>query len=170
MFNTGQTMLVLGALVIFSLLLPSLNSSLLYSDRTVTSTNAELTAISLAQKILAEASTKVFDVVCLTSHPTHATSMTAVASLGRETGETYPNYNDVDDYKNLALVDSTSLPSVRFTITASCDYVDPDHPADVSANPTFVKRLRVTVTGPFLINPMTDAPLSISTEQLFAYY
>jgi hypothetical protein len=170
MFNTGQTMLVLGALVLFSLLLPSLNGSLLYSDRTVTSTNAELTAISLAQKILAEANTKVFDKVCLTSHPTQATQMTAVASLGKDTGETYPNFNDVDDYKNLSLTDSTSLPSVRYTISATCDYVDPANPANISSNPTYVKKLRVTITGPYLINPITEAALQITTEQLFAYY
>jgi hypothetical protein len=170
MFNTGQTMLVLGALVIFSLLLPSLNGSLLYSDRTITSTNAELTAIALSQKFLAEASTKVFDKVCLTSHPTHASDMTAVASLGKDTGETYPNFNDVDDYDNLSLTDSTSLPSVLYTITATCDYVDPANPDNISSSPTFVKKLRITVTGPYLINPITNAPLQISTEQLFAFY
>ena len=51
MGNTGQMLLVIGALVLFSLMLPSMNQTILYNDRTLVSTNAELTAISLAEKI-----------------------------------------------------------------------------------------------------------------------
>jgi hypothetical protein len=170
MHNTGQMLMVLGALILFSLAFPSLNRTLLDTDQTLMTTNAELTAISLAQKILAEAGCKAYDQICLTSHPTLASQMTAVGSLGKESGETYPNFNDVDDYNNLTLNDSTTLPSVRFTVTGTVTYINPTNPSETMSSQTFVKRIRVTVTGPYLVDPASKAALSIQMEQLYAFF
>ena len=170
MVNTGQMLLILGALLLFSLMLPSLNQTMLYNDRTLLATNAELTAISLAEKILAEAGTKAFDIACITSNPLIPSQMTSAALLGPAWGETYPNFNDLDDYNNLALVDSVTFPSVLFNITSVVDYVDPIDPSTAVGYQTFVKRLRVSVTGPYLVNPASDAPVQITMEQLYAYF
>jgi len=170
MANTGQMLLVLGALLLFSIALPSLNGTVLYNDKTLFSTNAELTAISLAQKILAEAGSKAFDEVCLTTRPQSASQLTAVASLGPEAGENYPQFDDVDDFHNVTLRDSTTLPSILFIINGSVSYVDPANPSQAVASQTFAKRLRVTVSGPYLVNPANDQPGQISMEQLYSHF
>ncbi len=170
MANTGQMLLVLGALVLFSLMLPSMNQSLLYNDRTLIATNAELTAISLAQKILAEAGTKAFDEVCLTTHPTTPNQLTALAAFGPEPGEAYPNFDDLDDYHGLSIQDSVTLPSVLFTIQGQVTYVNPNNPAVSTGSNSFLKQLRVTVTGPYLVNPASEQPVQITLEQIYAYY
>ncbi len=170
MTNTGQMILVLGALVLFSTLLPSLNGSVLYNDRTLIATNAELTAISLAQKILGEAGTKAFDEVCVTSRPSSPSELTRPSRLGPEPGESYPNFDDVDDYNNVTLVDTTTMPSVRFNIVGAVTYVDPINPSNDSGSKTFLKRLKVTVTGPYLINPASERNVQITLEQVYAFY
>ena len=170
MTNTGQMLLVLGALVLFSIMLPSLNQTLLHNDRTLISTNAELTAISLAEKILAEAGTLAFDVVCVTSHPTSPSQLTDPGNLGPAAGENYPNFNDLDDFHGVTIVDSTTLPSVLFNITGQVTYVDPNDPTQDVGYETFLKRLRVTVTGPYLVDPNSGTPTQIAMEQIYTYY
>ncbi len=170
MGNTGQMLLVLGALLLFSIALPSLNDTLLHNDLTLFCTNAELTALSLCQKFLGEAGTKVFDEVCLTTQPQLATQLTDVGNLGRETGESYPNFDDVDDYHNLAFRDSTTLPSVLFIVSGNVTYIDPGDPAHAVAYRTFVKRLRITVRGPYLLNLPNDQLVDIVMEQLYTQF
>ena len=170
MANTGQMLMVLGALLLFTIMLPSVNNTLLYNDRAVIESNAELVAMGLAQRILAEAGVEAFDVVCLSMPPTMANQLTAPGSLGPAGGETYPNFNDLDDFHNLSLVDSTSLPSVQFNITAQVVYVNPNNPSQVMGSQTFAKRLRVTVTSPFLVNPANNQPIQVQLEQVYAYY
>ncbi|MFH1862409.1 MAG: hypothetical protein ABH878_06300 [bacterium] len=171
MANTGQILLVLGALVLFALMLPSLNQSILHNDRTLVFTNSELTAMSLAQKIIDEAGSKVFDEVCLTTNPMLPSEMTTLGSLGPESGENYPNFDDLDDYNNLALADSLTLPSVRFNIAATISYVNSVNPTQPVGSQTFFKYLQVTVTGPnYISNPNNNAPLQITLSQLFSFF
>ena len=170
MGNTGQTLLVLGSLVLFSLVLPSLNQTILYNDRTLVATNAEMTAISLAQKFLAEAGTKAFDTACVGAEPTSPSQLTSPFSLGPGMGETYPNFNDLDDFDGLAITDSITFPSVPFNITAVVNYVNPLSPTTVVAFQTWTKRMQVTVTSPWLINPASGTNVTITMEQVYAYY
>ncbi len=170
MMNTGQILLVLGALVLFSMLLPSVNQSILYNDRTLISTNSEITAISLCEKFLGEASTMVFDEVCVSSRPQSTSQLTASASFGSETGESYPNFDDIDDFHGIAFQDSTTLPSVLFNIVGSVSYVDPNNPSNNLSSKTFLKRLRISVTGPYLVNPSSGKPVTVYLEQIFAFF
>lgn len=170
MVNTGQMLLVLGALMLFSLMLPSLNGTILYNDSALTTSQAQISAIALAQRYLGEAGTKAFDEVTVTGHPTLPSQLTPVASLGKESGETYPAFDDLDDYKSLSVVDTSTLPSVRFVITGNVTYADPNNPANNSATPTFLKRVRISVSGPFLVDPGSQKSIPIYIEQLFAYY
>jgi len=170
MVNTGQMLLVLGALVLFSTLLPSLNESIIYNDRTLMATNAEITAISLAEKFLGEATTKVFDEVCVSSRPQSTSQLTAINSFGPESGETYPGFDDIDDFHGITFLDSTTLPSVLFNITGQVNYVDQNNPLNDVTSKTYLKRLRFSVTGPYLVDPSSGQPVTIYLEQIFAYY
>ncbi len=170
MVNTGQMLLVIGALLLFTLMLPSLNETMLYNDRTTVGTKVEMTAMALAQRYLAEAGTKAFDEVCLTIQPSLPSQLTTSGSLGRESGETYPNFDDLDDYRNLTMVDTITMPSVRFDLSAAVSYVDPANPTGSTSTQTFLKRVRISITGPYLVNPASEAALQITLEQLFSYY
>jgi type II secretory pathway pseudopilin PulG len=170
MFNTGQMLLVLGAMLLFSIALPSLNNAVLFSESNQIVTQVENSALAVAQGYLSEAAVKIFDEVCLTSPPLIAAQLTPVASIGSDAGETYPNFDDVDDYGDLTLVDTTAFPSITFNISGAVDYVDPDNPETTSAAPTFVKRLRVTVTSSYLVDPASGDSLQIMLERLYSYY
>jgi hypothetical protein len=170
MVNTGQMLLVLGALMLFTLMLPSLNGTILYNDSALISAQAQVNAIALAQRYLAEAGTKVFDEACVSGNPTQPSQMTAAAFLGRGFGENYPDFDDLDDYDDLNIVDNTTLPSVSFTVTGEVTYMNPTNPTVVSSTQTYLKRLRISVTGPYLVDPGSQAPIPITVEQLFAYF
>ncbi|TKJ39730.1 hypothetical protein CEE37_10655 [candidate division LCP-89 bacterium B3_LCP] len=170
MINTGQMLLVLGALTIFSLTLPSLNQSLLYNDRTLIATNAEMAAMSLAEKVLAEAGAMAFDEVCLTTKPQLTSQLTNINALGPESGESYPQFDDMDDFHGATIRDSITMPSVLFNINSSVSYIDPLNPTTEVGYKTFVKKLVVTVTGPYLINPASEQNVQIKMEQLYSFY
>lgn len=170
MVNTGQMLLVLGALLLFTLMLPSLNETILYNDRSMVNTKAEMTAMTLAQRFLEEAGSKKFDEACVTGSPTLPSQMTPSGLLGRETGETYPNFDDVDDYNNLSFVDTLTLPTVRFNVAAAVTYINSSNPTQTSTSRTFIKQLRLTVTGPYLVNPASETAVQITLEQLYTFY
>jgi hypothetical protein len=170
MVNTGQMLLVLGAMLLFSLMLPSLNGTILYNDSALVTAQVQTNAIALAQRYLSEAGTKVFDEACVSGHPTSPSQMTPAAFLGKGPSEYYPYFDDIDDYDDLNLTDSTTLASVRYTITGRVTYADPNNPANNSATQTFLKRVRITVLSPFLIDPVSRVATPIYIEQLFAYY
>jgi hypothetical protein len=170
MVNTGQMLLVMGAILLFSLMLPSLNGTILYNDSALVTSQAQINAFGLAQRYLAEAGTMAFDEASVGSHPALTSQMTPVASLGRESGENYPHFDDLDDYMDLSVTDSTTLSSVRFDITGNVTYMDPANPSHTSTVRTFLKRVRITVSGPYLIDPASQAAMPIYVEQLFAYF
>ncbi len=170
MFNTGQVLLVLGAVLLFSMMLPSLNEAILYNDLNQLVTQVENSALALAQGFLSEAATKEFDEVCITIVPFFPNQLTPTDSLGSEIGENYPNYDDLDDYADLALVDSTAFATIQFTVAGAVDYMDPMNPGIISPSQTFIKRLRVTITSSYLIDPATRDSLQIMLERLYTYY
>jgi hypothetical protein len=171
MVNSGQMLLVLGALLLFSLIMPALNGTMLYNDRSMTVSKVQVNAMAIAQKFLSEAATKEFDQNAFQGGHIWYTSFTPPGSLGAETGEVYPNYNDVDDYNSLSLIDSTSMPSVRFTITGNVTYVDANNPGQPYAiQQTYVKRVRITVSSTFLVNPVNQQPQPIYYERLYTYF
>jgi hypothetical protein len=170
MFNTGQVLLVLGAVLLFSMMLPSLNEAILYNDLNQIVTQVENSALALGQGILSEAATKAFDKVCLSSVPDNPDQLTAIIDLGADLGETYPGYDDLDDYGDLVLVDTTTFGAIGFRIVGSVDYVDHGDLNSPAAYPTFLKRLSVSVTSSYLIDPVTRDSLEIKLSRIYTYY
>lgn len=170
MINTGQMLLVLGALLLFSLMMPTVNRTILSNDRSMTVSKVQLEAMAIAQKFLSEAATKRFDQNALNGGSLVPSQFTPPSQLGPDPGEVYPHFNDVDDYNGLSLVDSTSMPSVRFTITGSVIYVMENDPTQPSNSQTDRKRVRITVSSPFLVNPISQSVQPIYYDRLFTYY
>jgi len=151
--NTGQMLLVLGAMTLLSITMLSVNRVLVEQERASMEGAFQLVATSLAQQVIEKAIGKGFDEVVLSDPPTALPdSFTTAGSLGPEAGESYPSFDDIDDFSGYIRTDTTDA-GVAYPMNAQVEYVDgssPDGPAETS--PTFFKRLKVTVSSPYLSN------------------
>lgn len=150
-----QQLLVIGALIILGSLVLTFNRS----TQNVNTNNyfniALIDATASAQSLLEGIQTKAFDERTVSSNVTSTSALTAAASLGPDAGETIATqFDDVDDYKNYTEVDSFQQFGV-FTLSVQVNYVQKYSPETVSNTPTFLKKVDVTVTNPFLVQPLT---------------
>ncbi len=151
--HTGQMLLVLGALVIFSMLALSMNSSILTSTETSIETESIRTATDIAQSMTAEITSKSFDHATTNGTVDDIMDFTAPDLLGPES-ESYPNYNDVDDFDGFSKTVTTPRLG-DFTINVQVKYVPRNNPDQVVYYRTKMKRIRVVVDGSSLENPIT---------------
>jgi len=152
--HTGQMLLVLGALVIFSMLALSMNSSILTSTETSIETESIRTATDVAQSMTSEITSKEFDLAVTNGTLDDIMDLTAPYSLGPAWNESYPNYNDVDDFDDFSKTVTTPRLG-DFTINVEVKYVPRNNPDQVVYYRTKMKRIKVVVNGPSLENPVT---------------
>jgi hypothetical protein len=149
-----QSMLTLGALTILAFVSMNFNSTILETQSVEIENKVALTAFSLADDLLEEIKVRAFDKNTLQFPTTNTASLTPVASLGPESGEVYPNYNDIDDYNNFTK--QISAPHAEnYTVKSKVQYVVEDNFSQVSTVPTFYKRVIIDVSSPYLRNPVS---------------
>ncbi len=158
-------MITIAALLLLSVVILRVNNSFLSTNTVVNETKYNVMAVSLGTSLIEEASDKAFDSGTNHISVSSTGSLTQVASLGPETGEIYPNFNDFDDFngyiRNTA-TDTTFL-SANFTARAVVDYVTPAAPNTASPISTWHKRLRVTITSPSM-------PDTVRLSTIFSYF
>ena len=160
--NTGQTILTMGALVLFSTLMVTMNTSYNTSGELVIQSELGITASSLATSLIEEAISKAFDKSTDTAIATSLSSLTMPSNLGPENGEVYPHFNDFDDYHNLDVTQNVEKSGV-FTLTANIVYVGFTAPEVPAASPTWHKKIKVRVTSPTMID-------TITMDYVFSYW
>ena len=160
--NTGQTLLTLGAMVLLSLLILRARNSFLSTNTVMMNSKFSILATSLAQSQIEEIKKKAFDENTVAGPANSTSQLTQANKLGPETGETYPNFNDVDDFNGYTTVDST-LPSAVFDIRCEVYYVNPNNPDAVSNSRTWSKNILVEVTSP----SMGD---TVKVSSVFSYW
>lgn len=159
----GQMMLTIGALVLLSTAILTMNSGFGSSGELILKSKMAVTAVSLASSIIEEASGKAFDRRTDDSVVTSTSALTPVASLGKETGEVYPDsINDFDDFNNLTKIDAINQGGT-FTTKCKVEYVLPANPDVAQTSPTWHKKLTVTITA----LGMTD---TIKAQYIFSYW
>jgi len=163
--NTGQMLLVLGALIILSMTSMGVNTMIINKTETMLDAEAGLEATSLAQTMIDEVMTKSYDNATVTEKVYHEADLTDAEGLGCSSTERYnvpqPDttlksmkyYNDVDDYHGYTRVFSTPLMG-KFTIKDTVFYVIEANPDQKSLGETFHKKVVVTVTHPNLLRPL----------------
>ena len=152
--NTGQSFLSIGALLMFSLVSLNFNSSVLQNTTVEVENKVYLTAFSLADDLIEEIKQKAFDAATLNFPTTNPESLTGAYNLGHGNWEVYPNYNDIDDFHGYTR--AISAPHVEnYEVSCVVRYVDGDDPDKVVWTQTFYKKVIVTVTSPYLRNPVT---------------
>jgi hypothetical protein len=161
-------LLTLGALIILSLF--TLTANGLINDNMTAAEQNEyyLTALSLGQSLIHEAKTKSFDQVTDTSAVLSPLSLTPVSLLGPESGEfiALPDsgglatgyhsstaYNDVDDYNGYVRIVNTPR-AEGYRVTSYVQYASPTWPDSASGVATFCKEMTVTITSPYLSQPV----------------
>lgn len=158
----SELLLVLGALILFGLTRLSTNRYMVDQNESIIQREYEFYAISLAQSFIEEGKTKAYDVAVINASPPVPSGFTGNGGLGPAAGEFYPNFNDIDDYNGLSLTDSTSRGN--FDIDIIVGYIKEATPEIIEVNQkTFHKKMIVTVTNPFLIQP-------VQLDFIFSYF
>lgn len=167
MNDYSDLVFMMGAMVLFSLFANSANDGIVRGSTLLTQVEVEYSAIAFGQTIIDEARSRDFDEVTVPDDPDeigivgntgllagagYPQGFTAPQALGRETGEVYPSLNDFDDYHALRIIRESAYGD--YTITAIVEYLDEDDLQTVSASRSNIKRLRVTVDHPNLLNPI----------------
>lgn len=154
--GTGQMLLALAAMAILSGVTISANTLILNRTDLVQGSEAVITGTALGQALVEDATVKCFDQKVLPPLSTDTVSVLTLASdLGIDSGEVAGNpvtFNDLDDYNGYT--DSVETPRIGY-FWRSCRvyYVTATSP-DVNAGVrTFLKRIDVTVTSPYITLP-----------------
>ena len=149
----SQSLLSMGALIILALTSLNFNSSILQTSTTEVENKVALTAFSLADDLIEEIKGKSFDETTKPFPTTDPANLTSANSLGPESGETYKNFDDIDDYNRY--VKTVSAPHAEnYHIDCLVQYVDGNDPDQVSLSQTFYKKATVTVSSPYMKDPV----------------
>ncbi|MCZ7602344.1 MAG: hypothetical protein QY331_14830 [Melioribacteraceae bacterium] len=144
--NTGQMLITIAALMLLTLVILRVNNNFLSTNTILMENKFGVLAVSLATSILEEAKGKAFD------HNTDTNTVTSsnqLSTIGPESGEVYPNFNDFDDFNGFSKIDST-LPSAPFKIECEVHYINPSNPNLTTGSKTWHKRMNVTVSSDFM--------------------
>ncbi len=161
--HSGETILVIGGLVLLTIFAVSLNHSMTANQSTMYQSEQILDAFAIAQRYIEQAEILNFDE---NSSATIPSSFTYASNLGPDTGEYYPNFDDVDDYHNLSLTDTTSG-YIPYTINVTVNYVNLATPDQPTTSRTYYKRMVATVSSPHLNEVPSN---SITMRRLFCYH
>ncbi len=161
-----ELFLVLLSVVLLTTLMVQINASTNESRETLQELEIAHTAASVAQQYLEEIKSKKFDalsdILPLASMPS---GFSPYNSLGHGWWETYPNYNDVDDYNGLTRTQTVN--GVDYNVIIQVHYVQDTAPDTPFNNETFFKRVTVKVTSSYLANTQMD---TIAVKQVFSYF
>jgi hypothetical protein len=129
------------------------NSSALENATVEVENKVYLTAFSLADDLIEEIKQKAFDAATVKFPTTNPSDLTPANSLGHGYWEVYPNYNDIDDYNGFTK--TISVPHAEnYNVSCQVCYVSETNPNTKVMTQTFYKKTEVTVTSPYLKNPV----------------
>ena len=159
--NLGQSLLSIGAMILLSILVLRVNNSFANTSTVLQNSKLGILATSVATSQIEEISRLAFDECTDSNSTNNLSSLTPVGSLGPETGEVYPNFNDIDDYNGYTKTD-TSMTAV-FNISCKVEYVTDTNPNVASAVPTWNKKITITVSSPSMID-------TIRASTIYSYW
>jgi hypothetical protein len=166
--SSGQSFLSLGAMTLVALIILQVNTGFVMTSSTLLDNKLNILAVSLASSIIEEASGKAFDAKTVVDAASVTTDLTYPGSLGSSSTETYPNFNDFDDYNGLKIT-SNNASSAIYDISSEVCYVQPNNPDMVSSMQTWHKKITVYVTSKsFLKADGTQDTVTMSS--VFSYW
>ncbi len=159
--GSRELILTIGAIVIFSLTTLSINRLTLGNSEATINQQIELYALNLAQRFIEEGKTRAFDETTIANTPASMPAAFGTPPLTHGVSESYPSFDDVDDFNGLTLTEAT--PVGQMQVNVAVNYVSEAN-LDSVVNPTktFYKKMTVTVTSDALAIP-------VRSEYVFAY-
>lgn len=142
--NTGQMLITLAALMLLSLIILRVTGNFLNTESSLMDSKFGVLGISLATSMMEEATGKSFDE---NSNSGTVLSLGDLTSIGPESGETYPNFDDFDDYDGLVKWDN-SMPVTSYKIECKVSFVNPTSLDKGTTSKTWHKKLDVMVSTP----------------------
>jgi hypothetical protein len=144
-----QMFLVIGGITIFSILVLNVNKAIAFNEEQKISAEMISAATSVGQGMIDEISSKYFD-HALTPNTLYNTGLlTPPSQLGPEAGESYADFNDVDDYNDYTRTEI--LPRAgEFNINVKVDYVHDTNLNQVLTVKSRTKRIHVQVSSLYI--------------------
>ncbi len=149
--NGGQMMITIGALMLLSVVILRVNTGNLNTNEVLIDSKVQILATSLANSIIEEAFTKEFDEYNVMYPAELLSNLTSVSDLGKDTGENYPNFDDMDDFNGLHIFKNIAGAD-NYEISATVVYVNSANPEVASAVRTWDKKITVKVTSKGMLN------------------
>ena len=149
--NSGQSFLSLGAMTLVALIILQVNTGFVMTSSSLLDNKLNILAVSLASSIIEEASGKSFDAYTVSDAAASTSDLTPPYSLGAGAGESYPDFNDFDDFNELE-IKNASMQSAEFDVKSVVSYVNPSSPDNVSSSATWHKKITVYVTSESLLD------------------
>ncbi len=178
--NTGQTLLTIGALMILGLTVLSTNRTSLQHGAIIAVTEVGIYATSLAQAKIEEAEGRAFDQYSASDTLGSGNVITDLSqlttTLGKETGETYPDFNDFDDYNYYSGSNPYKLyvPGVdTFRVQTTVFYVDTANPNAAAGTRTWHKKMIVKVwptVSPWGETKENSRPDTVTMSYIYSYW
>ena len=166
--NSGQSFLSLGAMTLVSLIILQVNTGFVMTSSALLDNKLSILAISIASSIIEEASGKSFDANTVADAAASTNDLTYPGSLGHSSSESYPNFNDFDDYNGLDIINS-DLSSAEFNVKSEVCYVKSNDPDRASSIPTWHKKITVYVTSESLIDAKGNQD-TVVISSVFSYW
>lgn len=164
--GTGQMMITMGALMLLALVVLRVNNGFFNTSSILLDTKLGVLATSVATSVIEDASGKAFDENTDSISVKNLTDLTN--SLGPETGEFYPDFNDFDDYNGLVTIDTT-MPAAVFIVNCDVDYINDLNLDAESSSRTWHKKITVYVTSPSMLGD-DNVPDTISMSAVYSYW
>lgn len=146
-----QSYLAIGAISILALASFHFNRNVLENSATEIENKVYLTAFSLADDLIEEIKEKAYDEKTIDFQAIGVNQLTQIASFGTDAGESWPNFDDIDDYKGYSK--TISLPHVEgYNVSCDVSYVNSN--GDVQSVQTYFKKVTVSVSSNYLRQPL----------------
>ncbi|MEX1213056.1 MAG: hypothetical protein WEA36_09440 [Balneolaceae bacterium] len=161
---------VIGAMIIFSMILLNANSLMLRNQQIQVESELEQEVVALAQEIIEEARTRSFDQVTwqATAPPAEIPEgFSPSAQLGPDSGESdRTQFNDFDDYDGWSQQAETA--QGVYDMDVEVEYVDNVNYQTTASSSTF-KKMTVHITHP-LLRDGSGSPRLYRLEFIRNYY
>ncbi|PIW70432.1 MAG: hypothetical protein COW08_01865 [Ignavibacteriales bacterium CG12_big_fil_rev_8_21_14_0_65_30_8] len=149
--------LTMGAMIFLSAIVLRVNTVTLINTDTQYNSKFDILATSIGNTMIEEISKKAFDENSLSSTLTKTNELTNKNQLGPD-GETYSQFDDIDDYDGYSYSDST-LPSAIFDVVCSVDYVKDTEPDKIDNQRQWTKKITVMVSSKSMEDVVTVSTL-----------
>jgi hypothetical protein len=175
--GTGQMMVTMGAMILLSIIILSINNGYLINNEVMLNAKFDLLAVSLAISVLEDANGLAFDAKTIGGNT--VTDVSLLSSIGPGASEYYisrdsNNFNDFDDYNDLHIeYDDSTLRSAIYVIDCKVGYISDSNPDVFVGYKTWLKKLDIKLYRKPDINESSELirdTIKMSTVMSYFYF